>query len=41
MHWRTYNRLFMEFEEAENRSWPPWLIRQILQNDALTRKNKQ
>jgi len=30
MHWRTYERLFREFEAAENRSWPPWLIRHML-----------
>jgi hypothetical protein len=37
MHWRTYNRLCEEFEEAESLSWPPWLINHILRNDALRR----
>lgn len=27
MHWQTYNRFCMECEEAQNRSWPPWMIR--------------
>ena len=36
MHWETYNRLCTEYEEAESRSWPPWLIRQILQPESLT-----
>jgi len=30
MHWRTYDRLCREAEDAQNRSCPPWLIRQIL-----------
>jgi hypothetical protein len=34
MHWQTYERLFAEFKAAENRSWPPWLIKQILQRNA-------
>jgi hypothetical protein len=29
MHWRTYDRLCMEAEEAQNRSWPPWLLKQF------------
>ncbi len=29
MHWRTYSRLCMEAEEAQNQSWPPWLLKQI------------
>jgi hypothetical protein len=29
MHWRTYERLRLEAERAEARSWPPWLRRQI------------
>jgi hypothetical protein len=29
MHWRTYNRLFAEAEEALNQSWPPWLLKQV------------
>jgi hypothetical protein len=32
MHWRTYNQLCREAEDAQNRSWPPWLIRQVLLN---------
>lgn len=34
MHWRTYDRLCEEFEEAESRSWPPWLIRQVLNSSS-------
>ena len=30
MHWRTYDLLCREAEDAQNRSCPPWLIRQIL-----------
>jgi hypothetical protein len=29
MHWRTYERLRLEAERAEARSWPPWLLRQV------------
>jgi len=29
MHWRTYSGLFREYEDAQHRSWPPWLLRQI------------
>ena len=29
MHWRTYERLRLEAEQAEARSWPPWLLRQL------------
>ena len=29
MHWSTYQRLYAESEDAEERSWPPWLINQI------------
>jgi len=25
MHWNTYSRLYREYEDAQNRSWPPWL----------------
>ena len=25
MHWRTYSRLYREYEDAQSRSWPPWL----------------
>lgn len=25
MHWRTYDRLRAQADEAENRSWPPWV----------------
>lgn len=25
MHWRTYSRFFREYQDAQNRSWPPWL----------------
>lgn len=39
MHWRTYNRLCTEFEEAENRSWSPWLISQILPRTARNAGN--
>jgi hypothetical protein len=29
MHWRNYDRLYREAEGAQNRSWPPWLIRML------------
>jgi hypothetical protein len=29
MHWRTYERLCAQAEEAESRSWPPWLLRSL------------
>jgi hypothetical protein len=29
MHWRIYERLCLEAERAEARSWPPWFLRQI------------
>jgi hypothetical protein len=41
MHWSTYDRLCMEFEEAESRFWPPWLISQILRSNALTDHNRK
>jgi hypothetical protein len=37
MHWQTYSHLFAEFEAAQNQSWPPWLIKQMLRNNALSR----
>jgi hypothetical protein len=27
MHWRTYLRLLREYERAQWRSWPPWLLK--------------
>jgi len=30
MHWRTYDRLCRKFQEAESCSWPPWLIKHML-----------
>src|SRR5262249_4975743 len=30
MHWRTYWRWKRKEEEAEDRSWPPWLLRRLL-----------
>lgn len=27
MHWRTYYRLKAKADEAESRSWPPWVLR--------------
>jgi hypothetical protein len=30
MHSRTYHRLCIQAEEAQNRSWPPWLGRLLL-----------
>lgn len=29
MHWHTYERLWAEFEAAENQSWPPFLLRAL------------
>jgi len=29
MHWRTYSRLYRVCKEAEQRCWPPWLLRTI------------
>jgi hypothetical protein len=29
MHWRTYWRLKAQADEAENRSWPPWMFRML------------
>lgn len=29
MHWRTYDRLCQAAQQAENRSWPPSLLRVI------------
>lgn len=29
MHWRTYYRLRARADEAENRSWPPWVFKMI------------
>jgi Zn-finger protein len=31
MHWRTYNRLCAAAQEAQTRSWPPWLTKSLLQ----------
>jgi hypothetical protein len=30
MHWRTYNWLWAEAEEALNQSWPPWLLKKVV-----------
>jgi len=30
MHWRTYYRLKDQSEQAEGRSWPPWIYRTLL-----------
>jgi hypothetical protein len=27
MHWKTYQRLCSKAEDAEGRSWPPWMLR--------------
>jgi hypothetical protein len=29
MHWQTYWRLCRKAEEAESRSWPPWVLKMI------------
>jgi hypothetical protein len=29
MHLQTYWRLCREYEDAQNRSWPPWLLKDI------------
>jgi hypothetical protein len=29
MHWRTYYRLRAQADEAENRSWPPWVFKMM------------
>lgn len=29
MHWRTYERLRMKANEAQNQSWPPWLLKLV------------
>jgi hypothetical protein len=29
MHWRTYERLVDEAEQANASSWPPWLVRRL------------
>lgn len=29
MHWRTYYRLRAQADEAEDRSWPPWLLKMM------------
>jgi len=29
MHWRTYNRLCLEAEDAQNQSWPPWFYKMM------------
>ena len=29
MHWNTYSRLYREYEDAQYRSWPPWLPKLI------------
>jgi hypothetical protein len=29
MHWRTYWRLKQKADEAEDQSWPPWVIRMV------------
>jgi hypothetical protein len=33
MHWRTYERLWMNAEEAESQSWPPWMLRMLARQD--------
>jgi hypothetical protein len=37
MHWSTYQRLYMEAEEAKNQSWPPWFLKHLLRH---TRRSK-
>jgi hypothetical protein len=32
MHWRTYWRWKQKADEAEDQSWPPWLLRNLLSN---------
>lgn len=32
MHWRTYYRLMTQAEQAESRSWPPWMYRMMYQS---------
>jgi hypothetical protein len=29
LHWRTYNRLRAKADEAEDRSWPPWVFKMM------------
>lgn len=29
MHWRTYQRLRIKADEAEDQSWPPWVFRMM------------
>jgi hypothetical protein len=29
MHWSTYLKLSSEAEEAQSRSWPPWLLKRL------------
>jgi hypothetical protein len=33
MHWRTYNRLAAQAEDAEFRSWPPWMLCKFVARD--------
>jgi len=34
MHWQTYWRLCRAAEEAESRSWPPWIYKMIARSNA-------
>jgi hypothetical protein len=29
MHWRTYDRLRQKANEAEDESWPPWVLKMM------------
>lgn len=34
MHWFTYERLVRKADDAQDRSWPPWLLRKIIRRRA-------
>jgi hypothetical protein len=34
MHWRTYHGLLLRAEQAQNESWPPWMLNHILRGKA-------
>jgi len=41
MHWRTYWRLRAKAEDAESRSWPPWVFKMVVQNSTQHRKPRR
>jgi hypothetical protein len=37
MHWRTYFHLKAQAEDAEGRSWPPWIFRMLTKSPIVQR----